>query len=282
MPVNLKDLQERIPKMKRSELLALREGLVRDKKKNIITLRRSEEYWIEYTTDVVEKLFDDWSGINNWMEEVKIEARRNWMWHYPNKRIRHLWGYIDDDKQTHSAMDRRSVNSGPQGFASDIGVVSVYLINEWVEVNIRRNGFDLDMKSTNIVHDAQYSDVLFEHVPMSIYLTEHAMSTMPMDYYKRVFGYEISIPLSFGLEMGQNWASLQEWEGFREDKLCDMLRDYGKSIDKPSDKVIEDVKYLLRIRHKELKTNPYKMLVTNDNVDRLFRDLHMFKDQKAA
>jgi hypothetical protein len=119
-----------------------------------------------------------------------------------------------------------------------------------------------------------------------------------MQYYQDSFNYKISIPLGYGLEFGKNWATLNDWnfrvEGYEatvKDKktdemvkkyipgLLDMVRDEGKRMDRPFDKVVADTKWLMNIREKELRTDPYKMMITDNTIGRAFEKLNMFKDQ---
>jgi len=230
---------------------------------------------------LIDAMFDKWNVMHDWIEWVHKSSKETFMFQYPNHRIRHLWAYVNDDIWVEHAMDRRAVNSPIQGFASDIGIASIYCFKDWVYHNITRKGYELDSHHINVVHDAQYTDNKFEHMPFAIYLTEHSMSTLPMNYYAEKFGFKMNTPLGYGLEFGANWASLNEWN-YRADTLYDMIRDEGKRVNIPSDKVIEDAKYMMKIRTKELEKDPYRMLVTNDNIDNLFNKLHMFKDQRKA
>lgn len=242
---------------------------------------------------LIDVMFERWHCLKDWIDDTQKESRENYMVRYPNFRVAHMWANLHDDIWAQRAMDRRSVNYPIQGFSSDIGVVSVFCYKYWVHHNITKNRFSLDAEHVNIVHDAQYSDVLYEHMPMAIYLTEHSMSTLPMNYYKKHFDFDISIPLSYGLEFGKNWSALNDWnfrlEGYNtkdkegKDKyipgLLDMLRDEGKSMDRPYDKVLKDTKFIMDIRRKELETDPYKMLVNSKTIDNVFENMHMFREQ---
>lgn len=233
---------------------------------------------VDEAQSLIDVMFEKWSNLKSWIDNVHETGKATCMIHYPNNRIRHLWAYLHDDIWVHHAMDRRGVNSPVQGFASDIGIASVYCYKDWVYRNITRKGKILDSKHVNIVHDAQYSDNLYEHMPFCVYLTEHSMSTLPMNYFKKKFDYELSIPLSYGMEFGRKWSALNEWN-FRPEVLLDMFRDEGKNLEKSGkqiDKVIEDTKYMLKIRNKELERDPYTMLVNSNTIDRVFTDLNMF------
>ena len=216
-----------------------------------------------------------------WLEKTPKEAKKTFLVYYPNNRVRHLWAYLHDDIWVERALDRRATNSVIQGFSSDIGVASVYLFKKWVFDTITKRGYYLDCHHTNIVHDAQYSDCLYEHMPFAIYLTEHAMTTLPMNYYKEKFDFEITTPLSHGMEFGHNWANLNEWD-FRPETLLSMLEKEGQRLEKSTKsikKVLDDTKYMLKIREKELRTNPYAMSIGHNSINEVFENLNMFKKQ---
>jgi hypothetical protein len=58
-----------------------------------------------------------------------------------------------------------------------------------------------------------------------------------------------------------------------------MLRDEGKRMDKNYDKVIEDARWVMGVRERELKRDPYKMLLGDNTMSRAFENMHMFRDQ---
>lgn len=246
----------------------------------------------EEAQSLIDIMFERWFSLKDWIDNTHKEAKSTFMVRYPNKRVAHMWAYLHDDIWAERSMDRRSVNYPIQGFSSDIGVASIYCYKEWVYKNITRKGYTLDSHHVNLVHDAQYSDVLYEHLPFAIYLTEHSMSTLPMNYYAEKFNYPINIPLGYGLEFGKNWASLEDWnfrvEGYNYEKdgkqayapgLLDMLRDEGKRMEKNYDKVIEDARWIMNVREKELKKDPYTMLIKDNTISRAFENMHMFRDQ---
>lgn len=228
---------------------------------------------------LLDKLFENWSGVKNWIDMVHETANNTFMVHYPNHRVRHMWGYLSADKWVHFAMNRRAVNSPIQGFASDIGVVAIDELNRWTDQNIWKRGYDFDFQTINMVHDAQYNEVAFEQLPLGIYLTEHAMSSLPMEFYKREFGYKLSIPLSYDLDFGKSWADLKEWDK-RPDSLFKLVGELGQAIGKDPEPVIQDAKRIMNVRMKELKADPYKRLITPQNCTEFWDKLNMFK--KAA
>lgn len=244
--------------------------------KNLAKAMSIEE---EEAQALLDKLFENWSGVKKWIDHVHETANETFMVHYPNHRVRHMWGYLSSDKWVHFAMNRRAVNSPIQGFASDIGVVAIDELNRWIHENIWLRDYEFDFQTINMIHDAQYNETAFESLPLGVYLTEHAMSSLPMDYYKREFGYKISIPLGYDLDFGLNWADLKEWDK-RAESLFDMIGKLGQETGKDATPVIEDAKKIMKIRTQELRENPYKRLITPQNCSEFWDTLDMFK--KAA
>lgn len=228
--------------------------------------------------ELLDKLFTNWYGVKNWIDQSHKRAQETFQYLYPNNRIRHLWGYLSADEWVHFAMNRRAINSPVQGFASDIGVIGIDELNRYIDRNIWRKGLNFDFKSINMIHDAQYSETLFEHLPLAVYLTEHAMSSLPMNFYKNQFNYTINIPLSYDLDIGTDWSSLKEWDK-RSSSLFEIIKEVGAKLNKSVDKVIEDAKIIMKVREAELRENPYQMRLNDTNSYEFFSNkLNMFKD----
>jgi hypothetical protein len=229
---------------------------------------------------LIDAMFDKWNVMATWIDEVHETSKKTFMFHYPNFRIRHLWAYANDDIWVERAMDRRSVNSPIQGFASDIGITSIYCYKLWVYRHITKNGYEFDSHHTNVVHDASYTDNKYEHVPFAVYLLEHSMSSLPMKYYKDKFGFTMNTPLGYGLEIGESWAKMKDWN-FRIDDLCDILQAEGKRVNIKSDGVVADARYIWKnLRRPELESDPYVITASN-RMPELFKNLNMFRSQHA-
>jgi hypothetical protein len=130
----------------------------------------------------------------------------------------------------------------------------------------------------NVVHDANYNDVQFEHLPLGVYLLEHAMSTLPARYYRKHFDWDIGVPLGYDIDMGLNWAELKEWRK-RPEQLYEMIGEFGETLKQESKFVIRDAKKIMNIRMRELEkgvTTP--MFLNGDRFTDFANDLHMFKD----
>lgn len=215
-------------------------------------LSREYEYYLEQAEEAFDRLKSVWHVLFEWMADTQKHAAKTFQVHYPNGRIRHLYGYLSNDIWIHRAMDRRATNSPVQGVSSDIGITSIYCAAEWCHRNCWSKGIDFDYVPMNVVHDANYNDVQFEHLPLGVYLLEHAMSTLPARYYKKHFGWDIGVPLGYDIDMGLNWAELKEWRK-RPEQLYDMLGEFGETLKQESKHVIHDARQIMNIRMSELE-----------------------------
>lgn len=234
------------------------------------------EKYVDEAEDAQRRLSDKWRGLWNWMETTKEEASKTFMAYYPNDRVRHLWGYLSSDVWVHRAMDRRAVNSIVQGFSSDVGVASAYLGNDWAWRNCWSKKIEFSYAHINIVHDANYKEVLFEHIPLAVYVTEHSMSTMPYKFYRDVFGYEFLVELGYDLDIGLRWDSLKEWKK-RPEQLYDMIRELGDSMKIESKHVVRDAMKIMEIRTREIERDrPDFMYLDGERFDNFLPKLTMF------
>ena len=257
---------------------SLAKFLKKKKRETDEILSREYEHYLEQAEDAFQRLKDVWNVLFDWMRDTQKHASKTFQVHYPNGRIRHLYGYLSNDIWIHRAMDRRATNSVVQGVSSDIGITSIYTANEWCYRNCWSKGIDFDYVSMNVVHDANYNDVQFEHLPLGVYLLEHSMSTLPANYYRKHFDWDIGVPLGYDIDIGLNWAELKEWRK-RPEQLYDMISELGEALGQESKFVIRDAKKIMDIRMKELEkgvTTP--MFLNGDRFTDFASQLHMFQE----
>lgn len=248
------------------------------RKANDEILSREYEYYLDQAEEAFDRLKSTWVTLFEWMGKVQARAAKTFQVLYPNGRIRHLHGYLSNDIWIHRAMDRRATNSPVQGVSSDIGVTGTYCAAKWCYDNCWSKGIEFDYVPMNLVHDANYNDVQFEHLPLGVYLLEHAMSTLPASYFKRNLGWDIGVPLGYDIDMGLNWAELKEWRK-RPEQLYDMVAEFGEAIGQDPKHVIRDAKLIMDVRMRELEkgvTTP--MFLKGDRFTEFAANLNMFRE----
>lgn len=260
-------------KTQRDAFLALKKVI--SEADRIINL--DEEYYLNQATEAFTRLRKTWHELFDWMETTQKNAAKTFQVHYPNYRIRHLYGYLSSDIWVHRAMDRRATNSPVQGVASDIGIVSVHEATKWAYENCWEKGIPFDYAPINVVHDANYNDVQFEHMPLGVYLIEHAMSTLPANYYKRHFDWDMGVPLGYDIDIGLNWADLEEWRK-RPEQLAAIIDNIGQKLDKKTAKVQRDAAAIMKVRMQELEKGVNSpMILRGETFEKFASKLNMFQ-----
>lgn len=242
-------------------------------------MERPFEFYLEQAEDAFRRLEEKWHVMFTWMQDTKNEAAKTFVAHYPNGRVRHLWGYLSSDIWSHRAMDRRAVNSVIQGFSADIGIVAANEGSAWCYRNGYQAGVPIDIHLLNIVHDACYRETPFEQIPLAVYLTEHTMSTLPYKFYRDVFDFEFLVPLGYDVDLGLSWDGLDEWKK-RPEMLDVMIDSFGEKLKKTT-KEIRNVKkdwaMIWDYRQRELEKNkPDLMLLDGERFSSIVPKLHMF------
>lgn len=240
---------------------------------------RPFEFYLEQAEDAFRRLEEKWHTMFSWMQTTKEEASKTFVAHYPNGRVRHLWGYLSSDVWAHRAMDRRAVNSVIQGFSADIGIIAANEGSAWCYRNGYLKDVPVDIRLLNIVHDACYRETPFEQIPLAAYLTEHTMSTMPYKFYRDTFDFEFLVPLGYDVDFGTSWDSLEEWKK-RPEMLDDMIDKIGEKIGKTTQeirRVKKDWALIWDYRSRELEKNkPDLMLLDGDRFASIVPKLNMF------
>ena len=239
---------------------------------------RDDEYYITQAEEAFDRLKSTWHELFDWMDTTQKNAASTLLVHYPNHRIRHLYGYLSSDIWVHRAMDRRATNSPVQGVSSDISTISIYTAAEWCYRNCWSKGIPFDYNAMNVVHDANYNDVQFEHMPLGIYLIEHAMSTLPTQYFRKHFNWDLGVPLGYDIDVGLDWADTKEWRK-RPEQLYSMIDDIGAKIGVKTKNIQADARLIMDVRMRELEKGIFTpMLLRGDKFQDFARKLHMFDE----
>lgn len=124
----------------------------------------------------------------------------------PLGRIRHLPDIYSPDKGVHMEAERQAINSPVQGFASDLAVLSMIVINE----KLRAKGWDKFAYCLGLVHDAINFEIRDDYVARVIPIIKDTMEDMDIVYRK--FGTVVDIPIVADVSVGQHWGDKVELE----------------------------------------------------------------------
>jgi DNA polymerase I-like protein with 3'-5' exonuclease and polymerase domains len=201
--------------------------------------------------ELIEKMFQVFQNGGKYIQKTIEEGRKNLIIESPTGRVRHLYGHLHYSESVHAAMDRRGPNSIIQGLASDIGFQAIRILSRLIFEACKTYPKYI-MKIENAIHDANMTESLIEALPLSLYLTEHAMTTQVHKNLKEKYGFKIGVGFDIDMEIGATEASLKKWD-LRPDSLV-------KLMDSQIDILNDRLKYGLN------KKNILKAIETNSEL----------------
>lgn len=134
----------------------------------------------------------------------------------PLGRIRHLPDIYSPDQGVRAEAERQAINSPVQGFASDLAVLSMVMINQ----QFRDKG--IQAHCLGLVHDAINYEVRDDHVAQALPIIKDTMEDMSI--VRKKFGVVIDIPIIADLGVGRHWGDKLE---LTPDQVYDWKREYG-------------------------------------------------------
>lgn len=212
---------------------------------------------------LMDTLFETWPEAKDMMDDLQRTGAKQLRVFSPLGRPRHLWAYLHPDKYVQYAMNRRAPNSVVQGCASDIGYDAAYLIQKEIYNTFLRHGLAFDGRLQLMVHDSFTNEVSLRYAPIMMYIQEHGMTTLVMEYLENTFGFKINIPFGFDMKLGLNEGAMKKWSEMRYDAAEKLFREFAKEGDAGHAEQLDDALYNLErmwsVREKEIRDNPYEM-----------------------
>lgn len=158
------------------------------------------------------KLFPD---LLKWHDRQRRLVRDNGRVQSPLGRVRHLPDIYSPDKGVQAEAERQAINSPVQGFASDMALLSMTLINE----KFRREG--IAGNCLGLVHDAINFEIRDDDLHRALPIIKDTMEDPgPL---RRKFGTILTIPIIADLKIGRHWGDSKEVENEEVIYDLDML-----------------------------------------------------------
>jgi DNA polymerase-1 len=120
----------------------------------------------------------------------------------PLGRVRHLPDIYSPERGVRMEAERQAINSPVQGFASDLAVLSMTVINE----RIRQKG--LAARCIGLVHDAINFEVREDAVADVLPIVKDTMEDMSI--VRKKFGVHVNVPIVSDLQIGRHWGDTKE------------------------------------------------------------------------
>lgn len=120
----------------------------------------------------------------------------------PLGRVRNLPDIYSPDKGVRMEAERQAINSPVQGFASDLAVLSMIVINQ----TFREQG--IAGYCIGLVHDAINYEIRDDHLAWALPIIKDTMEDMDIVY--KQFGTVVDIPIIADVAVGQHWGDKTE------------------------------------------------------------------------
>jgi uracil-DNA glycosylase family 4 len=133
----------------------------------------------------------------------------------PIGRVRHLPDIYSPDPGVRAEAERQAINSPVQGFASDMALLSMTIINQ----KLRDAG--LAAHCLGLVHDAVNFEVRDDHVAEVLPIIKDTMEDM--SNVRRKFGFVVEIPIIADIKAGRYWGDSIE---LNEDQVYDFKPEF--------------------------------------------------------
>lgn len=148
------------------------------------------------------KLFTTYKAGGDWIKQTQADTKVSLTARSPIGRVRHLASYLHQSDVVKNSTERRMCNSVIQGFSSDLGYAGGRLLQQVVYKFFQEKGFPLDLYQNNTVHDSVEAVTKFEHLPISLYVVEHAFTTLVAQKCRKLFGINWLIESEMDSEIG--------------------------------------------------------------------------------
>jgi DNA polymerase-1 len=163
--------------------------------------------------------FDLFPDLVKWHERQRRLVRSHGRVQSPLGRVRHLPDIYSPEKGVQAEAERQAINSPVQGFASDMALLSMTLIN----AEFRRQG--IVANCLGLVHDAINFEIRDDQLARALPIIKNTMEDP--EPLRRKFGTVLDIPIIADLKVGRHWGDSKEVEDgsliFEEDRLRDWM-----------------------------------------------------------
>lgn len=179
----------------------------------VFTLDEARAYRTAYFN-----LFPD---LPRWHERQRRLVRNHGRVQSPLGRVRHLPDIFSPEKGVQAEAERQAINSPVQGFASDMALLSMCLINEEFRVQ------GIQANCLGLVHDAVNFEIRNDHLARALPIIKDTMEDPgPL---RRKFGTVLTMPIIADLKIGQYWGDAHEVEDasviYDQDRLLSWLEE---------------------------------------------------------
>lgn len=146
--------------------------------------------------------FDSYPDLEAWHERQRRLVRNHGRVQSPLGRVRHLPDIYSPEKMVQAEAERQAINSPVQGFASDMALLSMTIINQ------KFRDADIQGHCLGLVHDAINFEIRNDDLHRALPIIKDTMEDpIPL---RQKFGTVLTIPIVADLKLGQHWGDAHE------------------------------------------------------------------------
>ena len=145
--------------------------------------------------------FEQFPGLLPWHAKQRRLAAKYGRVVSPIGRVRHLPDIESADREVRAEAERQAINSPVQGFASDMALLAMILINK--EFRAR----ELEATAIGTVHDAVNFEIPDHELAEALPIVKHVMENLPL---REWFGVDLNVPIVADLKVGDRWGGAKE------------------------------------------------------------------------
>lgn len=164
-----------------------------------------QNYGIHFDNDEAQAtriaFFDAYPDLPIWYAKQRRLARKYGRVETPMGRVRHLPDIYSPDKGVRAEAERQAINSPVQGFASDMLLLGMTLIEEEFK------NHDIDGLIIGTVHDAVNFDIAQKHLGRALPIIKKTLENLPLD---SLFNVHLDVPIVADLKVGRHWGDAKE------------------------------------------------------------------------
>ena len=162
-----------------------------------------EKYDIKVTDGVAQayrkSFFEQYTGLLPWHDRCRRLVRSLQVVQSPIGRCRHLPSIASTDEGVQAEAEREAINAPVQGFASDLTVLSMSLLQEQLDHQVAR--------IIGNVHDSILFEVREDFAESMAEMIKNVMEHLPL---QALFGYSPRIPIEVDVTISSHWGEKED------------------------------------------------------------------------
>jgi hypothetical protein len=184
------------------------------KKAQAELLEAQNKDWPAEAQLIMDKMDEEFQNGSKFLQDSKRLVCKDFHVTSPIGGIRNLWRVLTGRPGVVAAAKRRATNSPIQGFSSEIGAATAYLI--LLAFDKYRRKFKLPRrlfpKYLRAVHDANYYCVPYEMYLAAIHICQYIATYGISKWYKKFFNFKFLVEPEIEMDIGANDATGEAWD----------------------------------------------------------------------